>query len=96
MSALGRMAYLDQSTVIKQGCSSQDSYCVKHLWMIAYPVGWAVGWALGGCLLDLTRLPPRDSTLDGRWTRKPFGLSESLQLKGHMQSDYLPFQTREK
>ena len=24
---------------------------------------------------DLTRLPPRDSTLDGRWTRKPFGLS---------------------
>ena len=23
----------------------------------------------------LTRLPPRDSTLDGRWTRKPFGLS---------------------
>ena len=21
------------------------------------------------------RLPPRDSTLDGRWTRKPFGLS---------------------
>ena len=25
--------------------------------------------------LDLTRLPPRESTLDGRWTRKPFGLS---------------------
>ena len=24
---------------------------------------------------DLTRLPPRESTLDGRWTRKPFGLS---------------------
>ena len=24
---------------------------------------------------DLTRLPPRDSTLDGGWTRKPFGLS---------------------
>ena len=24
---------------------------------------------------DLTRLPPRDSTLNGRWTRKPFGLS---------------------
>ena len=24
---------------------------------------------------NLTRLPPRDSTLDGRWTRKPFGLS---------------------
>ena len=23
----------------------------------------------------LTRLPPRDSTLDGRWTRKPIGLS---------------------
>ena len=23
----------------------------------------------------LTRLPPSDSTLDGRWTRKPFGLS---------------------
>ena len=26
-------------------------------------------------LPDLTRLPPRESTLDGRWTRKPFGLS---------------------
>ena len=25
--------------------------------------------------LDLTRLPPRESTLDGKWTRKPFGLS---------------------
>ena len=25
--------------------------------------------------LDLTRLPLRDSTLDGTWTRKPFGLS---------------------
>ena len=24
--------------------------------------------------LDLTRLPPGVSTLDGRWTRKPFGL----------------------
>ena len=24
---------------------------------------------------DLTRLPPRESTLDDRWTRKPFGLS---------------------
>ena len=24
---------------------------------------------------DLTRLPPTDSTLDGRRTRKPFGLS---------------------
>ena len=24
---------------------------------------------------NLTRLPPRDSTLDGRWTRKPFGIS---------------------
>ena len=24
---------------------------------------------------DLSRLPPRDSTLDGRWTRKPIGLS---------------------
>ena len=26
---------------------------------------------------DLTRLPPRDSTLDGRWTRKPIWLIES-------------------
>ena len=25
--------------------------------------------------LDLTRLPPRGSTLGGRWPRKPFGLS---------------------
>jgi hypothetical protein len=25
--------------------------------------------------MDLTRLPRRDSTLDGGWTRKPFGLS---------------------
>ena len=24
------------------------------------------------CLLDLTRLPPRHSTVDGMWTRKPF------------------------
>ena len=24
---------------------------------------------------DLTRLPPRESTLDGRWIRKPFGVS---------------------
>ena len=24
---------------------------------------------------SLTRLPPRESTQDGRWTRKPFGLS---------------------
>ena len=24
---------------------------------------------------DLTRLPTEESTLDGRWTRKPFGLS---------------------
>ena len=30
----------------------------------------------GSCLdLGLTRLPPRDSTLDGRCTRKPFSLS---------------------
>ena len=27
------------------------------------------------CHIDLSRLPPRESTLDGRWTRKPFGLS---------------------
>ena len=45
MSALGRTAYLDQSTIIKQGCSSQGSYCVNDLWMIDYPVGWA---GLGG------------------------------------------------
>ena len=51
MSALGRTAYLDQSTIIKQGCSSQGSYCVNDLWMIDYPVGWAVGWAPGGRLL---------------------------------------------
>ena len=31
MSALGRTAYLDQSTIIKQGCSSQGSYCVNDL-----------------------------------------------------------------
>ena len=43
MSALGRTAYLDQSTIIKQGCSSQGSYCVNDLWMIDYPVGWAPG-----------------------------------------------------
>ena len=45
MSALGRTAYLDQSTIIKQGCSSQGSHCVNDLWMIDYPVGWA---GLGG------------------------------------------------
>ena len=50
MSALGHTAYLDQSTIIKQVCSSQGSYCVNHLW-IDYPVGWAVGWAPGGGLL---------------------------------------------
>ena len=32
------------------------------------------GRRVGG-MKDLTRLPPRDSTLDGGWTRKPFGLS---------------------
>ncbi len=38
MSALGR-TYLDQSTIIKQGCSSQGSYCVNDILMIDYPVG---------------------------------------------------------
>ena len=33
---------------------------------------------------DLTRLPPRDSTLDGRWTRKPFGLSRVESLGGNL------------
>ena len=46
MSALGRTAYLDQCTIIKQGYSSQGSYCVNDLWMMDYPVGWAVGWAV--------------------------------------------------
>ena len=46
MSALGRTAYLDQSTIIKQGCSSTGSYCVNDLWMIHYPVGWAPGGRL--------------------------------------------------
>ena len=48
MSALGRPAYLDQSNIIKQGCSSQGSYCVNDLWMIDYPVGWAPGGGGGG------------------------------------------------
>ena len=39
MSALGRTAYLDQSTITKQGCSGQGSYCVNDLWMIDSPVG---------------------------------------------------------
>ena len=43
MSALGRTAYLDQSTIIKHGCSSQGSYCVNDLWMIDYTVGLGLG-----------------------------------------------------
>ena len=39
MSALGRTAYLDQSTIIKQGCSSQGSYCVNDLWVITLWAG---------------------------------------------------------
>ena len=54
MSALGRTAHLDQATIIKQGCSSQGSYCVNDLLMIDYPVGWAVGWAPGGPSLSKT------------------------------------------
>ena len=46
MSALRRTAHLDQATIIKQGCSSQGSYCVNDLWMIDYPVGWAPGGRL--------------------------------------------------
>ena len=46
MSALGCTAYLDQSIIIKQGCSSQGSYCVNDLLMIDYPVGWAPGGLL--------------------------------------------------
>ena len=37
---LGHTAYLAKSTIIKQGYSSQGSYCVNHIWMIDYPVGW--------------------------------------------------------
>ncbi len=46
MSALGRTAYLNQSTIIKQGCSSQGSHCVNDLWMIDYPLVWAPGGSL--------------------------------------------------
>ena len=42
--------------------------------MKMYAGRWAICPYLSG-QIDLTRLPPRDSTLDGRWTRKPFGLS---------------------
>ena len=55
MSALGRSAYLVQSTITKQVCSGQDSYCVNDLWMMDYPVGWAVAWAPGGRLLGLAK-----------------------------------------
>ena len=42
MSALGRTAYLDQCTIIKQGCSNQGSYCVNDLCRAVYHYGFSV------------------------------------------------------
>ena len=36
---------------------------------------WFLPFVLSQTTQGLTRLPPRESTLDDRWTRKPFGLS---------------------
>ena len=54
-------------------CEAKRSVSETAQWSLMIP--WlSTLWCLTRDL-DLTRLPPRDSTLDGRWTRKPFGLS---------------------
>ena len=46
---------------------------------------------------NLTRSPPREQTLDGRWTRKPFGLSKvqpiylSKYTRPFLVADTLPY-----